>query len=44
MQDIQQVVSSGARIFTGAECVKWFMKNMIGVTSMQVAQVSVSVR
>lgn len=44
MQDIQQVVSSGARIFTGAECVKWFMKNMVGVTSMQVAQVSVSVR
>ena len=27
------------RIFTGSECVKWFMKNMVGVTSMQVAQV-----
>ena len=35
-----QVVSSGVRIFTGAECVKWFMKNMVGVTSMQEAKVS----
>jgi len=29
---------SGVRIFTGSTAVKWFVKNMEGVTSIQVAQ------
>lgn len=37
------MLSSGVRIFTGSECVKWFMKNMVGVISMQVAQVNLCV-
>ena len=35
-----QELQSGVRIFTGSECVKWFVKNMVGVTSVHAAQVS----
>ncbi len=34
-----QELHSGVRIFTGSECVKWFLKNMVGVTTIQAAQV-----
>lgn len=33
---------SGVRIFTGSAAMKWFMKNMDGVTNLQVAQVTIS--
>ncbi|XP_064386094.1 uncharacterized protein LOC135334732 isoform X2 [Halichondria panicea] len=33
-----QELHSGVRIFTGSECVKWFLKNMVGVTTVQAAQ------
>ena len=32
---------SGIHIFTGSTAVKWFMKNMEGVTSVQVARVCI---
>ena len=37
---IMQELQSGVRIFTGSECVKWFVKNMEGITSVHAAQVS----
>lgn len=35
---VQLELVSGVRIFTGSDCVKWFMQNMVGVSSMQAAQ------